>query len=149
MVLLICTVSTCLAAVAGLSWLGLQTADEVEVKWDIPVEVQGGTKIEFGVAITNITAEPITLESIDMSMDYLFGIAIDSTDPPFIESYQFSWLGETFQTYSFGQHITPGETVTVVFHGRAVKSGDYNGMMTVCINNFFNCRDNVARTIVK
>ena len=46
-------------------------------------------------------------------------------------------------------NLQPGETLTIVFHGRAVLSGDYTGTIMVCINSDFNCKTNIVRTIIR
>ena len=76
---------------------------------------------------------------------------VETTDPLYINTFEYSPVGggELFQTYAFNMSIAPGETLTIVFHGRAVLSGDYTGTIMVCINSDFNCKTNIVRTIIR
>jgi hypothetical protein len=145
----VCALVACGAIIGGFYWTSLQTAEEVAVRWDIPATMEAGSEVEFRIVITNIASEMVELNSIDISQNYLFGIVIHSTEPAYTEAYQYSWMGETFQTYYFDVSIPAEETVTIVFNGRAVRGGDYSGSMEVCINAIFNCKRNIIRTIIE
>lgn len=148
--ILICMLAVFLFGFGGLYWLGSQTAEEVTVKLDISTEMEVGKNVEFRIMVTNISTVPVQLIGIDFSVNYLRGILIETTDPLYTDTYQYPALGgELFQTYSFNKPIAPAETLTIVFNGKAVISGDYNGTVTVCINSDVNCRANVVRTIIK
>lgn len=147
--LFVCAVTIGLAILGGLYWMGLQTAEEVTVSLDVPVEMQSGTPAEFSLDITNVHAEAVELNSIDISLNYLSGMFIESSDPPFVETSQFDNLGETFQTFTYDLSIAPGETVTLTFSGRALLAGDFSGIIDICINSAFNCKTNILRTIIK
>src|SRR5512140_2547315 len=100
------------------------------------------------VAVTNISTTPVELTEVDFTTDYLHGFVIETTNPLYTDSYQYSALGggETYQTYFFKKPIAPGETLTVTFNGKAVIRGDYSGMVGVCINSTVNCKNNAVRT---
>jgi len=135
----------------GLSWIGSLYADEVNVTLDFPSEIQNGDGFEFTISIANVSARTVKVESIDFSMNYLDGILIEDTKPPTTNIDQYDALGggETFQSFYFNESIAPNETFIVIFYAKAIRAGDYNGTVDVCINLFFNCQNNVARTIIK
>lgn len=149
--ILICVLTILLFGFGGFYWLGSQTAKEVSVSWDIPTGMEIDENFEFRIMITNISTVPVELVGIDFSTNYLRGFLIETTNPLYTDTYQYTpWGGgEVFQTYSFNKPIATGETLTIVFNGRAVIRGDYNGTVVVCINSDINCRPNVVRTIIR
>jgi len=148
---LICGLAVFLFGFGGLYWLGSQSAEEVNVAWEIPSGIGVDENVEFRITVTNISPDPVELVDIDFPTNYLHGFLIDSTDPLYVDTYQYSELGggESFQTYSFNKSIGPGESLTITFNGKAVIRGDYGGTVAVCINSSFNCKSNVIRTIVE
>jgi len=149
--ILICGLGVFLFGFGGLYWLGTQFAEEVSVNWNLPSAMTVGEDIKFDIAISNITAAPVDLFSIDFSTNYLQGVLIEATTPLYVNVFEYTaWGGgEVFQSYSFKQSIPPGEPLLIAFNGRAVMSGDYTGTIVVCINSAFNCKTNVLRTIIK
>jgi hypothetical protein len=149
--ILICGLAGFLFGFGGLYWLGSQVADEVNVDWEIPAGVEVDANVEFKIRITNVTPDPVQLVDIDLPTDYLHGFLIETTDPVYIDTYEYTEFGgeQTFQTYSFNQSIDPGETLTVTFSGKAIVAGDYSGTVAVCINSSVNCKNDVVRTIIK
>jgi hypothetical protein len=146
---LVCAAAACVGGVVGLYWVGSQTAEEVAVRLDVPATMDIGEDVEFRIVVTNITSETVKVNSVDISTNYLSGMVIQFTEPSFTEIYQYSWMNETFQTYYFDVSVPAQETVTIVFHGRAVSGGDFSGSMDVCINTFFNCKKNIVRTVIE
>ena len=149
--LIVCLLAVVILGFGGLAWLGSQTPQYTGVMLDSPLEAAVGDPIELRVSVENSGSTPMQLMSIDISLNYLNGIAIDHTDPAFTESSQFDALGggETFQTFYFHRSIAPGETLTILFSGVAVSAGDYSGSLDVCIDSEFNCATNIVRTVIK
>ncbi|MCI0553618.1 MAG: hypothetical protein L0287_21945 [Anaerolineae bacterium] len=148
---LVCALAIVIFGFGGLAWLGSQTAENVTVQLDIPTEAQTGDTLEFSITITNISGQTAELISIDFSMNYLGGIVIENSSPPYARTDQFDALGggETFQSFYFNRSIAPDETFTITFNGKATFSGDYTGSVDVCIDSEFNCTRNITRTIIK
>lgn len=148
---IVCALAVVVFGFGGLAWLGSQTPTNTDVVIGVPLEAAVGDQIELTVSIANSGSTAMQLMSIDISLNYLNGIAIDHTDPAFTESSQFNALGggETFQTFYFHQSIAPGNTLTILFNGVAVAAGDYSGSVDVCIDSDFNCATNIVRTVIK
>lgn len=148
---LVCIAAAAFLGFGGLVWLGSQTADEATAALDVPATAQAGEPYTFRITVTNTSSEQIELYGVDISMNFLSGIAVESTDPVYTETSQFDSLGggETYLTYYFHQAVAPGESLTVTFTGTAVTAGDFSGAMDVCINSDYNCITNVVRTVIR
>ena len=149
--IIVCALAVVVFGFGGLAWLGSQTPSNIEVTLEVPLEAGVGDNIELKVSVANSGSTDMQLMSVDISLNYLNGIAIDHTDPAFTESSQFSALGggETFQTFYYHQSIAPGETLTILFNGVAISAGDYSGSVDVCLDSDFNCATNIVRTVIK
>jgi len=149
--LLVCAIGVIVFGFGGLAWLGSQSPENVVVSLDVPLEAAVGDGIELKISVANTGSTTVQLMSIDISLNYLNGIAIDHTTPAYTESSRYDALGggETFQTFSFHRSIAPGETLTILFNGVAVSAGDYSGSINACIDSDFNCTNNIMRTVIK
>jgi len=149
--ILVCVVAVVLFGFGGLAWLGSQTPENAGVVMDVPLEAAVGDGIELNISVTNTGSTTMQLMSIDISLNYLNGIAIDHATPAYTGSSQYDSLGggETFQTFSFRRSIAAGETLTILFSGVAVSAGDYSGSVSVCIDSGINCAINIVRTVIK
>jgi hypothetical protein len=139
------------AVVGGLYWLGsLSTDDKAQINVTALSSVEQGQEYAITVEIRNISGREITLDSVDISRNLLNGFIIQTVEPSYLETYEYGGLGgEIYQTYLFQAVIPPGESLTVIFKGEAILSGDFNGEIDVCIDSSFNCKTDVIRTIVK
>ena len=151
LLILLCVIGVFLFGFGGLVWLGLRSPDNVSVSIDAPISADVGDDIEILITVTNTSSKPLELSSIDFSLNFLSGFTITSVDPPYSEISQYDALGggETFQTYYFYRSIAPGDTLILVFSGRAVLQGDFSGTIDVCIDSDFNCGSNIARTLIR
>ena len=149
--ILVCAIGVVVFGFGGLAWLGSQTPDNANVVMDVPLEAAVGDEIEFNISVTNTGSTTVQLMSIDISLKYLNGIAIDHATPAYTGSSQYDALGggETFQTFSFRRSIAAGEPLTILFSGLAVSAGDYSGSVSVCIDSDINCAINIVRTVIK
>ncbi len=150
LVLFVCTMLGCVLGIGGLVWIS-QAPENVNVSIDAPVRVNVGDEVEFVVSVENTGADPIELYGMDISINYLNGVLVESVDPPFAEVNQFDTFGngETYRTYYFYTSIAPGDTVSFTFSGTAVSPGDYSGSLDVCIDSDFSCVGNFIRTVVE
>lgn len=148
---LVCIAAAVFLGFGGLVWMSTQTADEATAILDVPATARVGEPYTFRITVTNTSSKEIELYGVDLSMNYLAGIAIVSTDPAYTETNQFDALGggETYFTYYFHQAIAPGESLTVSFAGTAVTAGDFSGAVDVCIDSDYNCINNSARTVIR
>jgi len=141
----------CIAAVfGGLVWLGSMSTEglaQIDVK--APTNVQQGQVYAITVEIKNISNDEITLYSVDIEENLLRGFIITSVKPTYLDTYDYGFGGETYQTYSFDARIPPGQSLIVTFEGEAVLNGDFSGDVDVCLNSSFNCYTGFIRTIVE
>jgi hypothetical protein len=151
LVIILCAIAVIVFGFGGLAWLGSQKPENLNVSLNVPLNAAIGEEFEFEIAITNTGSATMQLMNIDISLNYLDGIAIDHTSPAYTASSQYNALGggETFQMFSFNQSIAPGETLTIIFSSLAVSAGDHSGNVSVCIDSTFNCAFHIARTVVK
>lgn len=109
-----------------------------------PGTVTAGESFNLLVRVTNTSAEAQTLDSIDFGEEYLAGISILSSDPAFTESFPYPG----FYSYTFERSIPAGGEVAVQFRAQAEQSGDFEGMLDICINSPVNCLRETVRTSV-
>jgi hypothetical protein len=133
----------------GYVWWSIKEPEDVVVDIDIPVLVAKGEPFVIEVQIKNTAAQGQTLDSIDVSMDYLEGIVIEQVDPSFVESYIFSSDGTDWRSYTFRQDIAPDDTLVIRFESVGVSTGDYSGDIDICINLGSRCLTFPCRTIVE
>jgi hypothetical protein len=131
---------------AFLGWLW-QTPEEVVIRVHAPTLVTKGDQVIIFVEVENTGTEPQLLHSVDVSSNYLSGIAIQGADPPFTESYKIP-MGPDMLSYTFERPIAPGGTTTVQFFGTAVGTGDFSGDIDVCVKSAILCETFLTRTIV-
>ena len=145
-----CTFTAIYLLLAGgvfLGWL-MQTPEGVGIRVQAPTLVTKGDQVIIFVEVENTSAEPQLLHSIDISAEYLSGIAIQWADPRFTESYQIP-MGPDMQSYTFERQIAPGGTLVVQLVGTAVRRGDFAGDIDVCIGSAVLCDSFLTRTIVE
>lgn len=141
--------------VVGGTLTGLFTIGAVDSAISPPTDVElgviapGSAKVgeTFGilVRVTNTAADTQVLDSIDIQLDYLEGIRIESTDPPYSDTFEV--FG--YQSYTLLQDIPPGRELVVQFTASAVAAGNYRGDIDICINTGGNCTTRVLHTVVE
>ena len=145
----LCVGSVIITVIAGgafINW-GLREPENVLINVDTPLQVTKGESVIIEVQVENTATKPQLLDSIDISSEYLAGIAIKEAEPPFVESFPNPPV--EIQTYRFMQEISPGTTLVVQFFGVAVKTGDFSGNIDVCINSGHICTTTFTiRTVV-
>ena len=145
----LCVASIIIIVIAGgalIKW-GLREPENVSIGVDTPVQVTQDESVTIKVQVENTATEPQLLHSIDISSEYLAGIAVKEAEPPFVESFSIPLVD--MQSYTFEQEISPGTTLVVQFFGVAVKTGDFSGNIDVCINSGAICTTFTARTVVE
>jgi hypothetical protein len=149
-VMFVCIILLCVLSVFGLLRIS-QPPENIKVSIDAPKQVEIGDEVELVVHVQNLGTESVELYGMDISMNYLDGVILDSAKPPFAEVNQYDGVGnsESYQTYYFYEPIAPGETLSVTFDGVAVSAGDYSGTFDICINSDFSCINNFIRTVVR
>jgi hypothetical protein len=147
----LCIASIIIILIAGgcrLREVFLTEPENVSISVDAPVQVTKDESVIIEVQVENTAIKPQLLNSIDISSEYLAGIAIIETEPPFVESFLNPPV--EIQTYKFMQEISPGTTLVVQFFGVAVKTGDFSGNIDICINSGSICTTTFTiRTVVE
>jgi hypothetical protein len=144
----LCIVLVIAVLIAGgvlIKW-GLTKPENVSISLDAPVQASKDESVIITVRVENTATESQLLHSIDISSQYLDGIAIEEAEPPFSESFAIPLVD--MQSYTFGQDISPGTTLEVRFAGVAVKIGDFAGNFDVCINSGNACTTLATRTVI-
>ena len=145
----LCIASIIIVLIAGgvlIKW-GLREPENISISVDTPVQVTKDESVIIEVQMENTATESQLLHSIDISSEYLAGIAIKEANPPFVESFLIPLFD--IQSYTFEQEISPGTTLVLQFFGVAVKTGDFSGSIDVCINSGGICTSFAARTVVE
>lgn len=147
----LCIASIIIILIAGggrLREFFLREPENVSISVDTPVQVTKDESVIIEVQVENTATKPQLLHSIDISSEYLAGIAMKEAEPPFVESFPNPPV--EIQTYRFMQEISPGTTLVVQFFGVAVKTGDFSGNIDVCINSGHICTTTFTiRTVVE
>jgi hypothetical protein len=146
----LCVIFICILSMVGLVRI-FQPPENIKVSIDAPLQVETGDEVELVLHVQNEGTESVELYGVDISMDYLNGVILNSAEPPFSELNQYDGVGneESYQSYYFYEPIAPGETFSVTFYGVAVAPGDYSGTFDICIDSDFSCINNFIRTVVR
>ena len=144
---LLCIAATVVLLIAGgaLIWRTAAGPESVSISVHAPVQVARGESTTIEVQLENTAPESQLLHSIDISTEYLAGIAITEAEPAYVEAHT---VGD-WQSFRFEREIPAGGSLTVQFSGTAVKTGDYSGSIDVCINSGLSCTTLATRTIVE
>lgn len=151
----VCMVSLLVTAgifFAGAVFVGAVASLDLESE-DIQIFVEGPTTVkkderfEIRATVQNNAETTQTLVDIDVSGEYIKGIVIEGTNPPFSEAELLPFYDD--MSYSFDLPIPPGGEVSVVFRAYAASTGDYSGEFEFCINSEMSCLPYPVRTIVR
>jgi hypothetical protein len=123
---------------------GCTPPDSVKVNKDIPSEVTKGQSFDFIITVNNEDSKAHELRSIDIDDDFLDGILIVSTTPITVEEYG-TWGQHIFE---FKQDIPESSSYDVIFHAKAIDTGDYSGDLDICIDGDASCLFNSIRILV-
>ncbi|MGH2620728.1 MAG: hypothetical protein ACRDHG_09185 [Anaerolineales bacterium] len=141
-----CGVIALVLGVGGITLVGSAVAEPADIELGViaPANVQVGESFSLLVRVRNLAAQSQTLDSIDITDEYLAGIRIQGADPGF--SDVFSVLG--YQSHTFRVPIPAGTELIVQFRAAAAQAGDFSGEMDICINTGSNCLTRPLRTVV-
>lgn len=144
LVILCCIGAVIITSLGGVL-LGSSSSDipqGVNISVSAPTEVTQGEIFFITVRIENTASSAQTLDSIDIGLDYLEGVVINSATPAYFESYDII----LWRSFTFLETLPAGETTTVTIEATALNTGDYSGELDVCINDANNCITNTIRT---
>lgn len=142
----VCTACGGLAVVGG--WLYTMATEPFEavVSASAPSLVEKGESFVIEVTVENPTDEALLLDSIDIAESYLDGIHVERSEPPFGESYHLPIFDQ--QVHVFQKIIPAREELVVKLFAVALKTGDFAGVLDVCMDPG-GCQSHRARTVVE
>jgi hypothetical protein len=146
--LLICICVGVVVLGGGTIFSSLNEPYDVVVEVSAPLQAARDDAVTIEVVIENPTTESQVLDSIDVDMSYLDGVHIESSNPAYRGVQSLEPLFEQ-QSYTYQSTIPPQGSLTVEFHARALKSGDFSGAVDVCINAGGNCERHFVRTVIE
>lgn len=119
----------------------------IEINIDVPAVVKENEEFITQVTITNALDDPQTLVSIDVGDDYLGGISLVKTEPPFTESMHVPI--DNSVSYSFRKEIGAQQSITIDLYWQATSEGEFSDYIDFCINSEINFIERYVSTIVK
>lgn len=109
----------------------LSDTDDFYAVVDAPAMVQKGEPFTVTVRVHNTAASAQTLESLDVGIEWLEGVTLTGSSPPYTDAFEVPLDGTW--SYSYGQEIPPGGSVDVSLQGVGVESGTWRGEIDVCV----------------
>ncbi len=133
--------------ILGCGILGCSGPENIEVTVDSPTTIKQGERFAIRVSVRNTGASEQTLVDLDIADEFLKGVVIESSDPPFSQSMHIS-VDNTI-SYSYDLAIPPGKEISITLSAYAAYQGDYSGEFDFCINSETSCLSYAVRTIVE
>lgn len=118
----------------------------MSVSLQIPATVKQNDTFGLAIQIENLDARPRVLDSIEFSPDYLAGITIEESAPPFTTASERPYSGD--QAYIFDLTLESGEIVTVEFSAVGQQAGEFSGELDVCLDGMVRCLSYGIQTVV-
>ncbi len=142
-------VAMVIALIAGLFCLGhlAREPGDVEVAIEAPLEVSQGERFTIVVRVRNGAGKKRTLVDLDVADEYLSGIVIENSQPPFKDAMHVP-IDNTL-SYSFDIPIAAGGETVVEFAAYAAHRGDFQGDIDFCIDSGVSCLSYPVRTLVR
>jgi hypothetical protein len=118
----------------------------VTVSAAAPLHVAQGSRFEIVATVKNQSATPRTVVDIDVADEYLKGIAIERSLPPYVGSEHIP-VDDTI-SHHFNLPLPANGALEVRFIAYAAHTGDYAGDFDFCIDRDTTCSSFHVRTIV-
>jgi hypothetical protein len=125
----------------------LSEPQDVDVVVEAPTSVEHGERFTIRARIRNTAPHPQHLVDLDVADEYLAGIAIEKTEPPFKQAMHVP-VDDTV-SYHFELEVPSGEERVVLLHAYAAHPGDWAGDFDFCVNSAYQFVSTRARTIVR
>ena len=119
----------------------------IKVSAEAPLRVRISQTFVIKAIVENTADKPQKLVALDISRDFLEGVAIKSTKPEFSEAKPVP-LDNTV-SYEFHMPIPPGGKVEIELLAEGVKKGDFSGTIDYCINTDYSFLSYPVRTIIE
>ena len=110
-------VVTLIAGGAFVRW-AMEEPENINIHVDVPIQATKNDSLVIEVRVENTATESQSLDSIDISSEYLEGIVIEGSEPPFTESFLLPIIDQ--QSYTFEREIPPevNREIMQQFHRR-------------------------------
>ena len=125
----------------------LAPPEDVRVGVEAPAIVEAGESFTIVATVHNDAPTEQILTDLDVADEYLKGINIGASDPPFSDSMHIPI--DNTRSYSFDLPIPPGGSISVTFEAVALHPGDYAGEIDFCINSDVSFVSSPVRTVVR
>lgn len=119
-------VATALACGGSMS-----STDDFYATVDGPAMVQRGEPFSLTITVHNSAAEVQVLDSLDVGTDWLDGVTLQGSNPPYTDAMEVPLDGTW--SYSYGTEIPPGGSVDVELTAVGIESGTWRGEVDVCV----------------
>ena len=120
----------------GVATLGILIhPQDIEVWVDAPLVVNEGESFEIGLHAHNTGDTQVTLVGIDIPDEYLRGIVIESSDPPFSASEKALFV----VYYSYDLPIDAGQELEIILQASGEVQGNYYDYFRFCIDSELTC----------
>ena len=123
------------------------TPENVNVSLEAPTATAQKSRFVIKATVENTAAEEQKLVSLDVGDEYLEGIVIEKTVPPFKDAFHVPI--DNTMSYTYDINIAAGRKVTVLLHAYAAKTGDFSSAVDFCINSNACFLSYPIRTIVE
>ena len=136
-------------AVAAVLFVGrvAEGPQDVEITVNAPLKVARDEEFTIEVQVRNTSSKQRLLDSLDLADEYLAGVAIRSSEPPYRDSMHVPI--DNSYSYEYRTPIPPGGTVAVRFRAQGLKAGDHTGDVDVCVDWGGSCISRPLRTLVE
>ena len=131
----------------GLLLVACAVPENIEIGVTAPITISQLQRFQIEATARNTGSAVQTLVSLDIADEYLQGIVIESSTPPFANAFHVPI--DNTMSYSFDLPIQPGAEVTVLFQAFAAHPGDFAGEVDFCINSETSFVSYPVRTIVQ
>lgn len=98
---------------------------------DAPPLVQKGEPFTVSITVHNTADQPQVLHSLDISDDWLAGVTLTGSEPPYTGAMHVP-IDDTW-SYEYMTEIPAGGSTVVTLHGTGTQVGPWLGSVDVCV----------------
>jgi len=106
--------------------------DDFSATVDVPGQLSTGDIFEVTVTVYNTAPQEQTLYSLDLADEFMAGVNVLGSDPPYTSSMHVPV--DNTESYEYMQPIPSGGSTTVVLNMMATSAGYWSGDIDVCVD---------------
>lgn len=131
-VLLGCLVLFVVGSLAGgaACWYVLRKRPQLGATLDLPPTARAGQTISLVARLDNPHDRPVTLDSVDIAESFLEGFQVLRVEPRPTDTMRVPIVNQ--RSWTFGQAVPAGGTMTVTFSLRCLRAGHFTGTVDAC-----------------